>query len=162
MTASPTPDRPLMPGYEISVDADGLLPFSWAQERLVGARRVVLSSKDRSGRPHAVPVWAVWHADALAFSVGGQGRTARNLMADPRCSAVVQAGADAVAVEGRVVRVVDAALAAEIEAVYVAKYGSGFPDIEASPLWRLVPEVVFGFVEDESFNTTATRWRFTT
>ncbi len=162
MTASPTPDRPLMPGYGISDETDGLLPFSWARERLIGARRAVLSSKDRSGRPHAVPVWTVWHADALAFSVGGQGRTARNLLSDPRCSAVVQSDADAVAVEGRVVRVVDTAAAAEIQQVYSAKYGSGFPDIEASPLWRLVPEVVFGFVEDDSFSTSATRWRFTT
>lgn len=161
MTAPPTPDRPRMPGYGVSPDTDGLLPFSWAEERLAAARRVVVSSKDRSGRPHAVPVWAVWHLGALAFSVGGQGRTARNLAADPRCSAVAQAGTDAVAVEGRVVRVTDRAVADELGARYEAKYGSGFPDIEESPLWRLVPEVVFGFVDDDSFTSSATRWRCT-
>ena len=95
----PTAARPYMPGYGISDSDEGLLPFSWAEERLSEALRywVVTSSPD--GAPHVMPVWGVWLDRCLWFSTGGRSRKARNLRADPRCI-VHTDGEDPVIVHG--------------------------------------------------------------
>ena len=57
---------PLIPaGYGVSADASGaeLLPWSWAAECLAGARNYWLCTARVDGRPHAMPVWAVWLED---------------------------------------------------------------------------------------------------
>ena len=85
--AEPRASRPLMPGYGI-VGADegiGLLPWSWAEERLLQSKNFWLATRWPDGRPHVMPVWAIWHAGALWFSSSRQSRKARNLAADPRC-----------------------------------------------------------------------------
>ena len=81
----PTADRPHMPGYGIAGPDAGLLPWSWAEERLRAAPRYWVVTVSPDGAPHAMPVWAVWLDDALWFSTGGRSRKARNLRAEPRC-----------------------------------------------------------------------------
>ena len=66
MSASvePRASRPDMPGYGIlAAEAGrGLLPWSWAAERLAKARTYWLATTRPDGRPHAMPVWGVWLA----------------------------------------------------------------------------------------------------
>jgi hypothetical protein len=48
-------DRPqLPPGYGISTGEPGMLPWSWAQERLVAARNYWVCTTRSGDRPHAV------------------------------------------------------------------------------------------------------------
>ena len=55
----PTADRPHMPGYGIAGPEAGLLPWSWAEERLRDAWRYWVVTVSGDGEPHAMPVWAV-------------------------------------------------------------------------------------------------------
>jgi PPOX class probable F420-dependent enzyme len=75
-----------MPGYGIvgPTQGSGLLPWSWAEERLTASRNYWVASSWPDGRPHAMPVWGIWHDGALWFSSSRQSRKARNLAADPR------------------------------------------------------------------------------
>ena len=54
----PKASRPHMPGYGI-LDANsgkGLLPWSWATERLAKARNYWVATTRPDGNPHAMPV----------------------------------------------------------------------------------------------------------
>ena len=52
MTREPKADRPFMPGYGISEASEGILPWSWAEERLANSRNYYLATARRDGRPH--------------------------------------------------------------------------------------------------------------
>jgi nitroimidazol reductase NimA-like FMN-containing flavoprotein (pyridoxamine 5'-phosphate oxidase superfamily) len=147
--------RPYMPGYGISTSPDGLLPWSWAEQRLTEATRYWLSSVSPDGTPHTMPIWAVWHEEALWFSTGGRSRKARNLRERPACS--VHPDAD-----GVVVLTGTAELGAHTEAVlaaYRAKYDETPPDPAANPIIRIRPLTVFA-LDERAFTTSPTRWRF--
>ena len=91
--ATPKASRPFMPGYGI-LDADsgrGLLPWSWAVERLSKSRNYWIASTWPDGRPHCVPVWGVWLDDGFYFSSGERSRKARN----PACISLLTARATA-------------------------------------------------------------------
>ena len=88
-----------MPGYGVAGPDAGLLPWSWAEERLRDAWRYWVVTVSAGGEPHAMPVWAVWLEDALWFSTGGRSRKARNLRSEPRC-VVHTEGPDVVVVNG--------------------------------------------------------------
>jgi nitroimidazol reductase NimA-like FMN-containing flavoprotein (pyridoxamine 5'-phosphate oxidase superfamily) len=91
-----------MPGYGIvSPDqGNGLLPWTWAEDRLTGSRNFWLATRWPDGRPHVMPVWAVWHAGALWFSSSERSRKARNLAADPRCSLTTEDPLNPIVAEG--------------------------------------------------------------
>jgi nitroimidazol reductase NimA-like FMN-containing flavoprotein (pyridoxamine 5'-phosphate oxidase superfamily) len=149
-----------MPGYGIAgpTEGRGLLPWSWAEEQLATAQRYWVVSVGEDGRPHAMPVWAVWLEQRLWFSTGGRSRKARNLRADPRC-VVHTDGEDPLVVEGL------AEVAADDEAIermlgaYNAKYPTQPPDLAENPIFRVRPSWVFGLIERE-FATSPTRWTF--
>ena len=61
------------------------MPWSWAEERLKSSRNYWLVSTWPDGRPHAMPVWGMWHEDEFWFSSSKPSRKARNLIANPRC-----------------------------------------------------------------------------
>ena len=159
MRGAPRADRPHLPGYgvrEPKAEHD-LLPWQWAEERLVESRNYWVATARPNGRPHLMPVWGVWHGAALWFSTGAESVKARNLAADPRCSISTERGDEAVIVEGRVERVGPARLEA-VYAAYRAKYE--WP-VDGETLYVVRPEVAFGFVEHaDQFAATATRWRF--
>jgi hypothetical protein len=143
--------RPYMPGYGISTAPDGLLPWSWAEERLAGANRYWLSTVSPDGSPHTMPVWAVWLDGALWFSTGVRSRKARNLRERPACT-VHPDGEDVVVLNG--IADFDADATAALTA-YRAKYAETPPD----PLIRIRPTTVFALIE-AAFTTSPTRWRF--
>lgn len=154
-------DRPWMPDYGVVRDREGLLPWSWAVDHLVTARRFWVATTNRLGAAHLSAVWAVWLDDALWFSCGARSGKARNLLAEGRCAVATERADEAVTVTGHATRVEDAVVVATVAAAYVAKYGEGFPDPESSPLFALSPEVVIGIIENEpDFSTRATRWTF--
>lgn len=151
--------RPHMPGYGIE-PADrgsGLLPWSWAVERLERFRHAWVATVSDDGSPHVAAVWGVWHEGALHFSTGGESRKGRNLAARPACSIALDDAAESLVLQGAAVRVADPDTIADVATVYEAKYGSGFPD--DSPLFAVAPRVVIAVVEAE-FTTTPTRWTF--
>ena len=152
----PTASRPHMPGYGIADSDSGLLPWSWAQERLTNASRYWVVTVAPDGAPHAMPVWAVWHENGLWFSTGGGSRKARNLRDNPRCTVHTEGG-EPVVVHGTA-EFVSEAVEAVLDA-YARKYGSRPPDLAENPLIHVRPAWAFGLVESE-FTTSPTRWEF--
>ncbi len=151
--------RPHMPGYGLPSEATGLRPWSWGEAILREGHNYWVATVRPDGRPHAMPVWAVWHAGALWFSTGSGSRKAKNLAARPDCSVATERGTGAVVLEGRASRLAASEAPAEISALYAAKYREGYP--EGSPLFCIRPRVVFGFSEaNGEFGETATRWVF--
>jgi hypothetical protein len=55
---TPRASRPNMPGYGIlgPTQGSGLLPWSWAEQRLLAARNYWVASCWPDGRPHVMPV----------------------------------------------------------------------------------------------------------
>jgi PPOX class probable F420-dependent enzyme len=154
-----------MPGYGIvgSDEGSGLLPWSWAEEQLVASRNFWLATRRPDGRPHAMPVWAVWHAGALWFSSSKGSRKARNLAGDPRCVLTTEDPTNPVVVEGEAElltaqRDLETLLTAE-NAKYGTHYGLDMLDPAANCAYRVRPLWVFGLRAGE-FTGSPTRWTF--
>src|ERR1700691_2195716 len=123
---NPDASRPWMPEYGI-LDANsgkGLLPWSWAEERLLAAPYYWISTTRPDGRPHTMPIWAIWFGDALHFSTARSSTKARNFATNSYCAISVQDGEASVILEGAVEEVVDLDLLKQLSPVYKAKYGS--------------------------------------
>src|SRR5581483_11367565 len=97
----PRRSRPLMPeGYGVPETEEGLLPWSWAVERLERARNFWFSTTRPDGRPHAMPAWGVWLDGALYFEGSPETRRARNLAANPALVVHLESGDEVVILEG--------------------------------------------------------------
>src|SRR5437660_7575364 len=62
----PIASRPYMPGYGTlnASHGSGLLPWSWAIERLERSHDYWVATSDAGGRPHVMPVWGAWMDEA--------------------------------------------------------------------------------------------------
>ncbi|MBV9324281.1 MAG: pyridoxamine 5'-phosphate oxidase family protein [Chloroflexi bacterium] len=154
-----------MPGYGTlgPDDGGGLLPWSWAEEQLTRSRTFWLATRWPDGRPHVMPVWAIWHDQTLLFSSSKRSRKARNLANDPRCVLTTDDPQNAVVVEGVAELIterqeLEAFLAAE-NAKYATTYGFEMVDPSANSCFRLKPSWAFG-LRAENFAGSPTRWRF--
>ena len=155
MTSAPRASRPYMPGYGLPPAQEGMWPWVWAEDLLARATRYWLATARADGRPHLMPVWAVWHGGALWFSTGERSVKGTNLAARPRCSVGAELGPRSVVVEGAAHRV---EMPAEVLAAYDAKYRESVPPGE--PVYRLAPAVAFGLSDAEGEFVRSTRWQF--
>jgi len=152
-----------MPGYGLlgPDEGTGLLPWQWAEERLTSSRNYWVVSLWPDGRPHAMPVWGLWHEGAFWFSSSKGSRKARNLAADPRCVVTTEDAADPVVLEGTAELVSEPEALATMLALENAKYDTNYtidlldPDVNA--VYRVRPRWVFGLRHDD-FTGSPTRW----
>ena len=154
-----------MPGYGAlpAGEGRGLLPWSWAQERLVRSHDFWLATVDPQGAPHLMPVWAVWREGALWFSSSTGSRKARNLAAEPRCTISTENPLEPVVVQGRASRITaHEALTAMLEAEnakYGTAYGTDTVDPASNSVFALVPEWIFA-LDSSDFTGSPTRFVF--
>lgn len=163
----PRTERPHMPDYGVTEGRDGLLPWSWAEAKLVGTRNYWLVTASADGRPHALPVWGQWltEPDRFVFSCAAGARKARNIAANARVVVTSEDTVECVSVEGT-------ARPLHGDAQVAAAQGFG-PKYETDPqkaadlvefyathtMFEVMPEVAFGIVErEEEFARRATRW----
>jgi PPOX class probable F420-dependent enzyme len=154
----PTATRPgFEPGYGIHDAPDGMLPWSWAVERLESGRNYWIGTARKDGRPHAAPVWGLWIDDAILFSTSPRSRKGRNLARDPRVVVHLESGDEVVIVEGEVERVrLSPAAADAYERKYAFRPDPGSPD----GLWYAVrPCVAYAWLERD-YPRTPTRFAF--
>ncbi len=159
--SGPQAARPRMPASYGLADADagaGLLPWSWADERLATARNYWLATAGPDGRPQASPIWGVWRDGGFYFGTDGASRKARNLAVSPYVSLHLESGDEVVIVEGTVATEDDDAVVAEVVAAYRVKYRLG-DDFSLDPCLRVRSRVALGWLETD-FPATATRWAF--
>lgn len=154
-----------MPGYGTlpAEEGTGLLPWSWAEERLVRSHDYWLATVMPSGAPHLMPVWAVWHEDRLWFSSSNGSRKARNLADEPRCTLSTEDPVEPVVVQGRAERItnqeeLERMLAAE-NAKYGTDYGIDMVDPTFNSVFALTPEWAFT-LDSGDFTGSPTRFVF--
>ncbi|MHB8464842.1 MAG: pyridoxamine 5'-phosphate oxidase family protein [Acidimicrobiales bacterium] len=157
----PVASRPHMPGYGIvgPDEGTGLLPWSWAVERLHLSHDYWLATQWPDGRPHVMPVWAVWAEDAVWFSSSPTARKARNLQAHPRAVITTDNALQPVIIEGDVERATAeiSAFTTWINAKYETDYTVEF--FADNACYRLRPLWAFGLTEGD-FVGSPTRWTF--
>ncbi len=149
-----------MPGYGIqpASEGGGLLPWSWAAERLQASRNYWVATTRGNGRPHVMPVWGVWLDHTFWFSTARTSVKARNLRRDPNCVITTERADEAVILEGVAEVVGDRPLLEAPWAAYKAKYNW---DLAGESMFAVRPRVAFAFIETaEQFAGTATRWMF--
>jgi PPOX class probable F420-dependent enzyme len=86
------------------------------REMLETSLTIVLSSLDRGGYPHAVPMWYAVHDGCFYMTTYAKSQKAVNLRRDPRCSLLVEAGTTYDQLRGVLIRG-RAELIADVEAV---------------------------------------------
>ena len=154
----PVITRPYMPGYGIPDETDGVLPWSWATDLIAAARNPCLSTTRPDGRPHVMPIWAVWlDGHGVVFSTAITSIKSKNLLANPNCAFYFDRDHDNLVVEG-IAEIVQLHEVPGFVDAYHEKYDFR---IEEGPVWLMRPTVAFAFIETtEDFTRTATRWRF--
>jgi hypothetical protein len=127
-----------------------MLPWAWAEERLMGARNYWVALAG----PHASPEWGLWQDSGLLFSCGASSRKARAIARDPRIVVHLESGDDVVIVEGEA----EAAVATDEDVTaYERKY-----DYRPNPgeaWYRVVPRRTLAWREQD-YPRSATRFDF--
>ena len=154
----PEASRPRMPGYGMPTGTKGLLPWTWAEERLRQSHNYYVMTVRPDATPHAMPVWGIWVDDRFYFSTGAKSRKARNLDANASCVICTERSAEAVIVEGTASKLEDAEQLKAIAPHYARKYTSFTLDPKMGPIFEVRPNVVFG-LREKTFKST-TRWTF--
>jgi hypothetical protein len=151
-------------GAPPSTRADELLPWSWAVDRLAGARNFWLTTVRPWCVPNARPVWGIWGEVGFSFSTGG--RAARDLAANPACTVHLEDGWECVIVEGRADIITDPEVRETFCVAYNNKYDwslhlteAGVGDDEGAdgPMFLVRPERAYGWPGNIA---RATRWRW--
>lgn len=154
-----------MPGYGLlrAGEGTGLLPWSWAEEQLIASRNYWLVSVWPDGRPHAMPVWGMWHEGMLWLSSSKGSRKSKNLIADSRCVVATEDTQNPVIVEGTAELVTSprelATMLALENAKYSTDYGIDSLDPAVNSSFRVTPRWVFGLAASD-FTGSPTRWDF--
>lgn len=166
-TAPPRSERPDMAAYGVTDDPEGLLPFTWAEERLAATRNFWFVTVAANGRPHAMPLWGVWRPEVQRFGFGcaPTARKVRNLEANPRVVVTTENTIECVSIEGVAQPLAGEELDATATA-WAAKYHDGTQTLDEmvgffreSAAYEVVPERAFGIIETpDQFGSAATRW----
>jgi nitroimidazol reductase NimA-like FMN-containing flavoprotein (pyridoxamine 5'-phosphate oxidase superfamily) len=155
---APKASRPYMPEYGIPKSKQGLLSWSWAEQRLKTSHNYWISTVKPDGSPHAMVVWGLWLNGAFYFSTGRKSRKAKNLAANPHCVIGTEKANEAVVVEGTAAMTKDAAILKQFVTLYQRKYEWNMENF-GEPVYVVTPVRAFGLYE-KKFMGSATRWEF--
>ena len=163
-TRKPEASRPHAPGYGLPSGKKGLLPWSWAEQRLKKSHNYWITTIRPDGSPHTMVVWGVWQDGRLLFSTISKSRTARNLARNAACIVCAEHANEAVIVEGTA-EIADVAARRNFLPTYERKYKFNMKGMEQEilsmkePVFAVRPRVVFG-LREKKFVGKTTRWKF--
>jgi hypothetical protein len=155
---APNPTRPHMPGYGLPKGTKGLLPWSWAEERLTKSHNYWISTCTPDGSPHTMIVWGLWLDGNFYFSTGQKSRKARNLAVNPNCVICSERSHEAVILEGTASLLTDSTIRKRFATAYERKYKWDMSNF-SEPVYVVRARVAFGLYEKD-FIGKATRWKF--
>ena len=138
----------------------GLLGWDWAAERLERAHNYWVATASASGRPHAAPIWGLWHDGAFFFSTARGSRKGLNLAVNPFAVVHLESGDEVVTFEGEVEEVTARKDLDVLAKAYGEKYTLEitFED-PGSVVYALVPKRAFAWRESD-YPESATRFTF--
>jgi hypothetical protein len=165
----PQPSRPHMPGYGLPTGNKGLLPWSWAEQRLKKSHNYWITTvkpdgSPRNVSPHTMVVWGLWQDGSFLFSTGSKSRKARNLAQNKNCVVCTELANEAVIVEG-IAEIADVPARRKFLPKYERKYKFDMSTMKndilsmKEPVFAVRPRVVFGLWEKQ-FVGKSTRWTF--
>ena len=160
----PKASRVHAPGYGFPEGNKGLLPWSWAEQRLKKSHNYWITTVKPDGTPHTMVVWGLWQDGRFLFSTGSKSRKARNLEANRNCVVCTELANEAVIVEG-IAEIADVAARRKMLPVYERKYkfdmGGMREDILSmkEPVFAVRSRVAFGLWE-KHFVSKSTKWVF--
>jgi hypothetical protein len=164
----PKASRPHAPGYGFPESSKGLLPWSWAEQRLKKSHNywITTVTGDLAGppSPHTMVVWGLWQDGRFLFSTGVTSRKARNLAQNANCIVCTELAQEAVIVEG-VAEIAEAAARRKFLPAYERKYKFDMSTMKADilsmkePVFAVQPRRVFALWE-KHFQSKSTRWKF--
>jgi hypothetical protein len=99
-SSAPRATRPYAPGYGLPETSRGLLPWSWAEQRLKKSHNYWITTVKPDASPHTMVVWGLWQDGRFLFSTGRESRKARNLAQNQNCIVCNELANEAVIVEG--------------------------------------------------------------
>ncbi len=161
---NPKPSRPHAPGYGFPKTSKGLLPWTWAEQRLKKTHNYWITTVKPDGSPHTMVVWGLWQDGRFLFSTGSQSRKARNLARNKNCVVCTEHAHEAVIVEG-LAEIADLASRRKFLPMYEKKYKFDMSKMKddilsmKEPVFAVRPRVVFGLWE-KYFQSKSTRWIF--
>ncbi|HYM77160.1 MAG TPA: pyridoxamine 5'-phosphate oxidase family protein [Candidatus Dormibacteraeota bacterium] len=165
---NPKASRPQAPGYGFPESTKGLLPWSWAEQRLKKSHNYWITTVKQDGSeqpsPHTMVVWGLWQDGRLLFSTGSQSRKARNLALNPNCVICTEHAHEAIIVEG-VAEIADVAARRKMISAYERKYKFDLSTMKddllsmKEPVFAVRPRLVFAMWE-KHFQSKSTRWKF--
>jgi Pyridoxamine 5'-phosphate oxidase len=161
---TPKSTRPHAPGYGFPEGTKGLLPWSWAEQRLKKSHNYWITTVKADSSPHTMVVWGLWQDGRLLFSTGSKSRKARNLASKPNCVICTEQANEAVIVEG-VAELADLAARRKFLTRYKPKYNFDMSSMKddilsmKEPVFAVRPKVVFAMWE-KHFQSKSTRWKF--
>jgi len=153
-----------MPGYGLPEGSMGLLPWSWAEQRLKKSHNYWITTVKPDGAPHTMVVWGLWQDGRFLFSTGSKSRKARNLAQNTNCVVCTEHAQEAVIVEG-IAEIADVASRRKLLPAYERKYKFDMGEMKKDilsmkePIFAVRARVVFGLWEKD-FIGKSTRWMF--
>jgi Pyridoxamine 5'-phosphate oxidase len=168
-SSEPSPSRIHAQGYGFPKSKNGLLAWSWAEQRLKKSHNYWITTVKPGVTPHGVSphtmvVWGLWQDGRFIFSTGSQSRKAKNLAKNPNCIICTEHAHEAVIVEG-VAEIADVAARRKMLSAYQRKYKFDMSSVKADilamkePVFSVRPSVVFALWE-KHFQSKSTRWKF--
>ena len=163
-TTNPKPSRIHAPGYGFPESNNGLLSWTWAEQRLKKSHNYWITTVKPDRSPHTMIVWGLWQDGRFLFSTGSKSRKARNLAKNPKCIVCSELAQEAVIVEGAV-EIADVPARRKFLPVYEKKYKFDMKSMKddilsmKEPVFAVRPKVVFALWE-KHFQSKSTRWKF--
>ena len=147
-------------GYGMPKGTKGMLAWAEVEEKIANAHNYWVCTTRPDGRPHTVPVWAVWVDGAVYFGTDRRSRKARNILENPAMVIHLELQKEAVILEGMAEEVTDRAMMKPIDEAYARKYKMRLSEAPGETfLVKLRPRVVLAWTEKE-FARSPTRWEF--
>jgi hypothetical protein len=160
----PKASRIHAPGYGFPKSTKGLLPWSWAEQRLRRSHNYWITTVTPDGSPHSMVVWGLWQDGRFLFSTGSSSRKTRNLQKNPHCIVATENAAEAVIVQG-IAELADLAARRKFLSPYERKYEFDMSSMKdgilsmKEPVFAIKPMTVFALWE-KHFQNKSTRWQF--
>ena len=120
-----------MPGYGLPEGNKGLLPWSWAEQRLKKSHNSWITTLKPDSSPHTMVVWGLWQDGQFLFSTGSKSRKARNLAKNAKCVVCTEHRHEALIVEGTA-EIADVPARRKFLPTYERKYRFGMSAIGAA------------------------------
>jgi hypothetical protein len=161
---TPKASRPQAPGYGLPESSKGLLPWSWAEQRLKKSHNYWITTVKPDGSPHTMVVWGLWQDGRFLFSTGSKSRKAKNLAQNNHCIVGTENAAEAIIVEG-IAEIAKVAARKKFLPPYERKYKFDMSSMKGDilsmkePVFAVRPRLVFAMWE-KHFQSKSTRWKF--